>query len=518
MTNEEINNKMKELSKRYENYDSNSNAHHERENERIEREIAPPPPFDKSMFPPQLGNRIEDVTKLIGTSFTAGVPITITMLGTLIGKKVGLKMTRNSGWTEYPNVWGMLVGGASKGKTPVAKQLRGALYKAEADIFADYQKEMDNFIAESNIHGAKKQKFEIAQKLYAKDAITEEKLEKASKDLPPPPKPPTLERITVDDATPEALADLMNSRPAGTLLIQDELSAMFDKLGASGREGERQFYLKAWSNETVIIDRIGRGHSLIKDATLGIYGNIQESVLRGAIDEAVHATKADGFLPRFQCVGILSEDKEMHEDRKPDYEAKTAYDKIVKDFVTYTHETLKGTQSDRYNDDRAYYSLADDALSLFNSWTRRNSERIKDCDGAAIEAHLAKLPKLVAAICIIFHIIDIHDKEISDNDAHFIPRSTMQMALKLTDMFTEHALYLYYTSKREEETQELLEDKLLTFIAYNQHLFPISAKELGRKIWINKKTPSASDIKNVIENSPKLKTQIYIKKRILHIK
>ncbi|RLA73760.1 MAG: hypothetical protein DRG30_05915 [Epsilonproteobacteria bacterium] len=481
-------------------------------------EIEAPDAFTSDMMPPELSNRIHDVTQLMGTPFTAGVPITLTMLGTIIGRKVGLRLTRHSGWTEYPNIWGMLVGGASKGKTPVAKALRSALYKAEIEIFNAHNKEMEKYDLEMNTYAAKQQKAETAKKNFAKDAISEDKLIELLKELPKPPIRPTLERLTVDDATPEALADIMTSRPEGTLLIQDELSALFDKMGAKGREGERQFYLKGWSNETVIIDRIGRGHSMLKDATLGIYGNIQESVLKGAIDEAVIATRADGFLPRFQCVGILSEEKKPHQDRHPDIEAKAAYDNVIKSFILHTHKTLKGTMSGKY-DSTPYYSLSDDALRKFNKWGKDNYQKIQNSENDAIESHLAKLPKLIAGIAIIYHIIDIDKQDnIIDKKAHFISGEVMTMVLKMVDALTLHALHLYNTSYRKTVYSEILEDKILGITDRYRMKFPMTASDIGQLIHINNIMPKAGTIKMAIEDSEILSKKLNFKQRRFHLK
>jgi hypothetical protein len=61
----------------------------------------------------------------------------------------------------------------------------------------------------------------------------------------------------VEDTTVEALAAALEDNPRGVLLARDELSAFVRGMDQykNHRGSDRQFYLSAWSNSPVSVDR-----------------------------------------------------------------------------------------------------------------------------------------------------------------------------------------------------------------------------------------------------------------------
>src|SRR5262249_19638284 len=71
---------------------------------------------------------------------------------------------------------------------------------------------------------------------------------------------PKRKRFIINDATVEALHEILSANPAGVLVIRDELTGWWSQLDRHGREGERAFYLEAWNGDTAhTVDRIERG-------------------------------------------------------------------------------------------------------------------------------------------------------------------------------------------------------------------------------------------------------------------
>jgi uncharacterized protein DUF3987 len=109
-------------------------------------------------------------------------------------------------------------------------------------------------------------------------------------------KPP---RLKADDATVEALSQLLAANPRGLVLTPDELAAFFGGMGAykAMSNRDRQFYLSAWSGSAISVDRVKGNTYYVERPCLSIVGGIQPAVFDSLTEGA-----DDGLLPRFLLV------------------------------------------------------------------------------------------------------------------------------------------------------------------------------------------------------------------------
>ena len=74
------------------------------------------------------------------------------------------------------------------------------------------------------------------------------------------PAEPTARRYVVNDATVEALGELLETNTFGMLVYRDELHGLLCSMDRQGQEGARGFYLTAYDgNQGYTVDRILRG-------------------------------------------------------------------------------------------------------------------------------------------------------------------------------------------------------------------------------------------------------------------
>jgi Protein of unknown function (DUF3987) len=84
----------------------------------------------------------------------------------------------------------------------------------------------------------------------------------------------------VNDSTPEKLAENIGRNSRGLLVMRDELMGLLESFEKQGHEGEKEFYLEAWSGlGTHRVDRVGRGDTLIKPLCANVFGGIQPQKL-----------------------------------------------------------------------------------------------------------------------------------------------------------------------------------------------------------------------------------------------
>lgn len=91
-------------------------------------------------------------------------------------------------------------------------------------------------------------------------------------------------RRGTSDATIEKLADLMQLSPA--LTLDRTISGLVGSFNRYAKgEGDRQFFLEAYSGGAYTVDRIGRGTVRISDLYLCILGGTQPDKARELFGE-----------------------------------------------------------------------------------------------------------------------------------------------------------------------------------------------------------------------------------------
>jgi hypothetical protein len=110
-----------------------------------------------------------------------------------------------------------------------------------------------------------------------------------------PPKP-ALERLTITDATVEAVAAVLSDNKRGVLLLRDELSAWAANLKKYG-EGDRAFWIEAFGGRSYTVDRrkLGAKPMFIPHLAVSILGGIQPDRLASLVLQG----DDDGLAARF---------------------------------------------------------------------------------------------------------------------------------------------------------------------------------------------------------------------------
>src|SRR5215203_3373576 len=245
----------------------------------VSKELPAPDAFPVSAMPRGCQQLIREAAAAIGCppEFVA-LPM-LAVLSSAIGNSRVVKL--KEGWEEAAGIYAAVIADPGEKKTPAYKVAIEPATKRQAALRDAYQVELDEYKRELRAYEVDKA-----------DA------RKAGEPAPPPPQPPTMSRTVVEDTTVEALAVVLEGTPRGVLAMRDELAGWVravDQYKQGGKGADRQFWLSAWSNVYVAVDRKTRGEPLILTRPfVSVFGSIQPGVLSELCDG-----REDGLLDRF---------------------------------------------------------------------------------------------------------------------------------------------------------------------------------------------------------------------------
>ena len=230
------------------------------------------PDFPLQVLSPKLQEVIRRTSKGAGvTDAHIAVPLLGISSG-LIGYSRRIKATAS--WVQPATCWTALVGYSGTGKTPGHNVTRRAAKQVEQLRKKDEEKRKRD-------HETKK----VAAKA-AYDNWKQEVQEATEAGVPPPAMPETAAdpgkyipiRLIVNDGTIERLAELLQARPHGIVLVRDELAALFLNMQRYSGGQDDEFWLEAWNGEPHTVERMGRMLA-VDHLLIGLVGGMQPDKL-----------------------------------------------------------------------------------------------------------------------------------------------------------------------------------------------------------------------------------------------
>jgi hypothetical protein len=383
--------------------------------------LLPVEPFDMALLPDALQPWVQDIVDRVQCPADfVGVTV-MTALGTVIGRRVGVRPKRRDDWTEYANLWAAIVGRPGVMKSPAQAAAMAPLNMLSAAASKRYSEEMEQFESEQQLHAMRvdAQKKGVAKTL-AKNPDATVRLESFDE-----PETPALKRYVVNDASAEALLDICIENPQGVCAYRDELVSLLKSLEREGQESARGFYLTGWNgNSSYTADRIGRGKNMRAEAVcLSLLGSTQP----GRISEYLRAATSggagdDGLIQRFSLLVWPDVGGEWRNvDRWPDGDAKraafTLFEKLdaADPVIDWNAEVVTGHDDQPVEGQPPYLRLDDDAAETFLEWRTGFENELRSGNlHPAMESHLSKYRKLVPSLALICHLADSGKGPVTD--------------------------------------------------------------------------------------------------------
>ena len=268
------------------------------------------PEFPLDVLSAKLRAVVERTAKGAGvTSAHVAVPL-IGIASSLIGAARRVKATTS--WILPMTCWTVLIGFSGTGKTPGINVTKRALNLLERNSKgADDERRRK--------HETKQQSAVAAKKHWqgkVKDAV--------ESGMPAPPMPagaddpgkfiPT--KLWVADGTIERLADLLNGRPQGVLVLRDELSALFTNMSRYSNGQDNEFWLEAWNGDAFSQERMERTLQ-VDHLLIGVAGGMQPDKLATSFEgdhDGMYARVLFAWPPEPEYSALTDDAQEIDTD------------------------------------------------------------------------------------------------------------------------------------------------------------------------------------------------------------
>lgn len=400
--------------------------------------------FDYDYLPDGLRNYVKDISERMQCPPDFAAVAVLVMASSIIGRKVGVRPLKCDDWTVIPNLWGAVVGNSGVMKSPTLGAALSPIKKLQATAFEVFNNAKAECVAQVEV--AKLQESinkAEAKKILAKDRSANIKSLLQSYELD---EEPTLERYITNNASYEALGELLMENPNGLLVEADEIIGLLKQLDARGQEVARSFYLTAADGDkSYTFDRIMRGKGLhIPALCLSIIGGIQPGVLAEYVKQATTGgSGADGLLQRFGLMVYPDISPTWEEvDRYPDSEAKQAVNRLAEYLDNLNPLVDIATESDDFSN-VPFMRFDESAQILFSEWRNGLEHQLRRHDEHhALNSHFSKYRKLIPSLALINHLCDYGKGAISEK--------SLVRAIAYSEYLESHARRIYSSATRPD--------------------------------------------------------------------
>jgi putative DNA primase/helicase len=428
------------------------------------KELPAAPPFPTGAMPEGCRRLIVEGAAAIGCPPDFIALAMLAVLASAIGNSRVLRLKR--GWEEGAAIYAAIVADPGEKKTPALKVALEPAKRAQAALKEEYHRNEDE-------HKRELREYEVDKK----DAG------KAGEPAPPPPQPPTMERTVVEDTTVERLAGIQAENPRGVVVIRDELSGWaraMDQYKQGGRGADRQFWLSAWSNSYVSVDRKSQPHPLIVGRPfVALFGAIQPSILPELGDG-----REDGLLDRFMFA-------------YPDAELSGWSDAEISEQAESSYASLYGKlrdlymPADEYGDPdpiRIHFS-PDAKAAMIDAINGHRREMYAPGFPARLKGPWSKLEAYFARLILILATARAVDTGVAER----VETSDVLAAVVLLDYFKGHARRVY-VGLHGDDPDDLLAADMAAFLGERGGVWDGQPAELFAQLESNYKPPRANEL------------------------
>jgi putative DNA primase/helicase len=438
--------------------------------------------FNDLFLPNALRGYVKDISERMQCPADFAAVAALVMIAAVIGRKVGIRPMRHNDWTVIPNLWSAIIGNSGIMKSPTLSEGLSPIKKLQALAFDEFNTAKAEYETNAELIKIQKSVDKSKARKALKDSNAAGALELLKPDEVLSDDPPILKRYITNNASYEALGELLIENPNGLLVEADELIGLLKQLDSNGQEVARSFYhIAADGDKPYTFDRIMRGKGLHIDALcLSIIGGIQPGILAEYVRQATGGgVGADGLLQRFGLMVYPDINPEWKEiDRYPDKAARESVKELVEKLDKLKPAEI-GAEDDSYGG-IPFLRFDDAAQKVFSEWRGGLEQRLRSGEEhPAFVSHLSKYRKLIPSLALINHLCDTGHGAVSQD--------ALLRAITFSEYLESHAkrIYSYATRPDIDAAKTLLKrldnGKLKT---------PFKARDIYQKGWTGLETPS----------------------------
>lgn len=366
------------------------------------------PAFPIECLPSTMRRYVGTISKNLATPIEMAVLVSLSLISVSTQGRVTINVKKD--YNESTNLYVLIIAEPGERKSPLLKLMSKPIYEYERNINEQIKIQINRERAE--LKRKQKELMDLEEQGDIEEAIKKQnEIDQMEKNKS------HLVRLTSDDFTVEALTTLMAENNGKMSIISSE-GGMFNNI--SGRYNNKvsfEVLLKAFSGDTIRVDRKSRGPEIIDNALLTILLMAQESVLEGIMENG--DLRGQGLLGRFlYCVP-----KSPLGNRK--YETPQLNKDIIETFNNKLFELLNCR-------DNVLLTLSDEAYEIskdFFNWIEPKlvGELYEIRDWAS------KLHGTFIRLAGLLHCIEY------GSNSTIINKQTMDNARKISMYFVEHS-------------------------------------------------------------------------------
>lgn len=321
----------------------------------------------------------------------------LAVLSTAIGSRHVIEI--KSGWFEDARLWLAVIGNSASNKS-------GALSRAFAPLYEIQQ-------TLSNSYATRKNEYD---QVVARRSAGDDK-----------PAPPILEQVIVQDATMEAMMQVLQRNERGVVLYRDELAAWVGSMNAYRPGADRETWLTLWNHgQPITVNRKTQDPiSLPTGGFVTVVGGMPP----GSLSKLV-TSQEDGLLPRF----LIGYPQPLAERPLVSVPVPTADYRDLVFKLRSLHPASDATASG--NNEPISVSLHVDGYEVFRQWHDAISQQAIRAPFEYLTAAFGKMPRQCARLALILHCSQVAAHERTGTQ---INAETMTQAIRLTEYFIRQA-------------------------------------------------------------------------------
>lgn len=385
--------------------------------------LAPPPAVPLDAFPESVAAMLQEAAKAFAVPIQIPAACLLAFLSSLVGRSRMIRLKES--WEESGNIWLALVAPSGLGKTPCMTAFFEAIRDLEYQAKKKYDEEYAVF----------KSALDVYENQHAQAIKGMSKNEKNVTVLSSlvAPTAPKRKRASVDDATVEALSDVLQDNPKGVLWRKDELSGLIADLDkySSSKGGTKARLLSSHQCEPWDIIRSSNPERnlYIPHACVGIFGGIQPGMLGKVFDAGASGTdEASGFLQRFIFIRAEAEAPSYWNEQSFSQKSKYLLERIAEHLWSWNMD-----KDDSGKERASLVQIFPAAKAAYINWhdAIANEEFL-----TPNSSQLAKLKVQAARICLLLHSLKAALAGTSGTEP--VEEATMHEALLLADWIKAH--------------------------------------------------------------------------------
>jgi len=385
----------------------------------VDTGLRPVSEFKPEFLPQSILPWVQDVSERMSVPLDFAGGCALVTLSGVIGRRVFVyPKAKDKEWKEPICLSGAVVASSGQLKTPTWKTFTNVVVEIEMDWRKEQQEAYAQYLE-------KKKEYDQVQK-QNKANLAKGNDEQRIVSMPAKP---SMRRIMLNDATPEAMHQVMEDNPEGVFYYRDELSSWVKELDKKGYEVQRGLFLAAMNgNDAYAIDRIERGtvHAIM---CATVFGGFQPKTFQDFLNNSTNI--ADGTIPRFPFLIWPNEHQETETiDRTANDGAKQTFRAVVRKLA-------------RMKAERIGMHFSPEAQVLFNEYFEKLKQRIAREPNTGKQSHLSKYKGALPRIAGLLQVVDLATMGELSDPAYFIDADHLRKAMRLLDYLEQHMHRVY---------------------------------------------------------------------------